>query len=214
MVDQGPKGYCVVATGERVFRYLGLEVDQHEMAAIANSSASGGTSPTRMVEALKKLTGRLQVHIRELQPWKHDEFLRMIADYNRVAKKNAKPEVGVGGGHVIDIGKIYSSFDPDSLKESRATPSKGSYTKFIRQVTDTINRGIPVMWSVELGLYPETERTSQTKGGHMRLIIGYNTKTNEIIFSDSWGEKHALKRMPMDNACAMTTGLYYLEPVQ
>lgn len=24
-------------------------------------------------------------------------------------------------------------------------------------------------------------------GGHMRLIIGYNVKTSEMIYSDSWG---------------------------
>jgi len=67
---------------------------------------------------------------------------------------------------------------------------------------------------VELGIYPEDERLLQSKGGHMRLIIGYNTTTNEILFSDSWGARHALKRMPMDNACAMTTAMYYLEPSQ
>lgn len=214
MVDQGEKGYCVVATAERVFRYLGLNVDQHEMAAVADSSASGGTSPSKMVDNLKKLTGRLKVHIRELQGWKIDEFQRMIADYNRAAKKNKKREVSLEGMSVIDIGEIYASFDPDSLKQSKALPGKGAYTKFQRAVTDTIARGVPVMWSCELGLYPETERTSQTRGGHMRLIIGYNLQAGEVIFSDSWGEKHAVKRMPMDNACAMTTGLYYLEPIQ
>ena len=46
----------------------------------------------------------------------------------------------------------------------------------------------------------------------MRLIIGYNNKTNELIYSDSWGARHAMKRMPSDNAFAMTTGLYYMEP--
>jgi len=214
MVDQGPKGYCVVATAERVFRYLGLNVDQHEMAAVADSSASGGTSPAKMVENLKKLTGRLKVHIRELQSWKIDEFQRMIADYNRAAKKNKKREISLEGMTVIDIGEIYASMDPDSLKQSKALPGKGAYTRFQRAVTDTIARGVPVMWSCELGIYPEMERTSQTHGGHMRLIIGYNLQTSEVIFSDSWGERHAVKRMPMDNACAMTTGLYYLEPIQ
>jgi hypothetical protein len=214
MVDQGPKGYCVVATAERVFRYLGLNVDQHEMAAVADSSSSGGTNPSKMVENLKRLTGRLKVHVRELQAWKYDEFQRMIADYNRAAKKNKKREISLEGMSVIDIGAIYASFDPDSLKQSRALPGKGAYSKFQRSVADTIARGVPLMWSCELGIYPETERTSQTGGGHMRLIIGYNLQTGEIIYSDSWGEKHAVKRMPMDNACAMTTGLYYLEPIQ
>lgn len=214
MVDQGPKGYCVVATTERVFRYLGLDVDQHEMAAVANASAAGGTNPEKMVESLKKLTGRLKIHVRELEGWNLNEFTRMISDYNRVAKHNEKPEVKIAGMHVIDIGAIYASFDPDSLKQSRTGPGKVAFTKFQRLVEDTINRGVPVMWSVELGIYPEEELHIQSKGGHMRLIIGYNTKTNEILFSDSWGERHALKRMPMDNACAMTTGMYYLEPIQ
>ena len=84
---------------------LGEEV-QDEMAAVADSSASGGTSPTKMVENLKKLTGRLKVHIRELQPWKYDEFQRMVADYNRSAKKNKKREVNLEGMRVIDIGEI------------------------------------------------------------------------------------------------------------
>lgn len=214
MVDQGPKGYCVVATAERVFLYLGLDVDQHEMAAVANASAGGGTSPEKMVESLKKLTGRLKVHVRELAGWNINEFTRMIADYNRVAKHNDKPEVNLTGRHVIDIGEIYASFDPESLKQSRAGASKAAFTKFQRLVQGTINRGVPVMWSVELGIYPEDDLQIQSKGGHMRLIIGYNTTTNEILFSDSWGERHTLKRMPMDNACAMTTGMYYLEPIQ
>ena len=41
MVDQGQKGYCVVATASRVFQYYDINVDQHEMAQIANSSAEG-----------------------------------------------------------------------------------------------------------------------------------------------------------------------------
>ena len=214
MVDQGPKGYCVVATAERVFRYLGLNVDQHEMAAVANSSAAGGTSPEKMVDALKKLTGRLKVHVRELMGCNISDFKRMIADYNRTAKHDKKPEINLNERQTIDIGEIYSRFDPDTLKASRAAPGKATFTKFQRMVEDTINRGVPVMWGVELGIYPETERNSQSKGGHMRLIIGYNLKTSEILFSDSWGAQHALKRMPMDNACAMTTGMYYLEPIQ
>jgi len=214
MVDQGPKGYCVVATTERVFRYLGMDVDQHEMAAVANASAGGGTNPDKMVESLKKLTGRLKVHIRELEGWNLNEFTRMISDYNRVAKHNDKPEVKIAGMHVIDVGAIYASFDPATLKQSRTGAGKVAFTKFQRLVQETVNRGVPVMWSVELGIYPEDELQIQGKGGHMRLIIGYNTTTHEILFSDSWGERHALKRMPMDNACAMTTGMYDLEPIQ
>ena len=48
----------------------------------------------------------------------------------------------------------------------------------------------------------------------MRLIIGYNTKTNELLFSDSWGAGHEKKRMPLDDAWSITTGLVTIEPLQ
>ncbi len=46
----------------------------------------------------------------------------------------------------------------------------------------------------------------------MRLIIGYNEKSDEIIYTDSWGAGHELKRLPFDHAWAMTTGYFTVAP--
>ena len=211
MVDQGPKGYCAVATAERVFRYYGMPVDQNEMAQVANTGAGGGTNPDAMLKALTALQGRLHVHVRAISKWEYAEFNKMITDYNREAKRNKKAEINLAGMRVIDIGAIYGSMDPASLKESKTVKKKGDFEKFKREVAEKIDKGIPVMWGVELGLYPEPE-IPQAHGGHMRLIIGYNNKSSELIYSDSWGAQHAMKRMPMDNAFPMTTGLYFIEP--
>jgi hypothetical protein len=213
MVDQGPKGYCAVATAERVFRYYGMPVDQHEMAQVANTGSGGGTNPDAMLKALTALQGRLHVRVRAISQWDYAEFTRMIQDYNREAKRNKKKEINITGMRTIDIGEIYGSMDPVSLKDSKTVRKKGDFEKFKRVVFEKIDQGIPVMWSVELGLYPEAE-IPQAHGGHMRLIIGYNNKTNELIYSDSWGARHAMKRMPSDNAFAMTTGLYYMAPFE
>ncbi len=35
MVDQGPKGYCVVATAQRLLEYYGIPADQHQIAQVA-----------------------------------------------------------------------------------------------------------------------------------------------------------------------------------
>ena len=48
----------------------------------------------------------------------------------------------------------------------------------------------------------------------MRLIIGYNVAKNEIIFSDSWGAGHEMKRMAAPDACAASMGIYLLQPSQ
>ena len=39
MVDQGPKGYCVVASTQRLMEYYGVPADQHQIAQIAGSDA-------------------------------------------------------------------------------------------------------------------------------------------------------------------------------
>ena len=44
----------------------------------------------------------------------------------------------------------------------------------------------------------------------MRLIIGYNEDRGEVLYSDSWGEGHELKRMDGLDALSITTGMYYL----
>ena len=44
MVNQGPKGYCVPATWERVMRYMGVPADMYVLAMAGNSGAGGGTS--------------------------------------------------------------------------------------------------------------------------------------------------------------------------
>ncbi|MDQ2867835.1 MAG: hypothetical protein M3R59_05400, partial [Verrucomicrobiota bacterium] len=63
MVDQGAKGYCVTAATERVLRYYGVEVDQNELAQIADADARRGTNPEVMVDALKKLASRFRVQV-------------------------------------------------------------------------------------------------------------------------------------------------------
>lgn len=38
MVDQGQKGYCVVATTQRLFEYYGIQADQHQIAQVAGTN--------------------------------------------------------------------------------------------------------------------------------------------------------------------------------
>ena len=72
--------------------------------------------------------------------------------------------------------------------------------------------GIPVFWSVQLGIVPEPLRLSQTRGGHLRLIIGFDEAKKTLIFSDSWGAAHTEKEMPLADAIAITTGRQVMQP--
>ncbi len=211
MVDQGDKGYCVVASAERVMRYYGNAVDANEIAQIANTSTSGGTSANAMFEALKKLSARLKVRVREVQERESiRDILKLIADYNRAAKKAGAPEIP-DQGNMIDMGEVYSAMKADVLKDVR-TKNKSDLSRFQRQVQAHIDQGVPLLWTVMLGLTKERD-IPQTAGGHMRLIIGYNLKTEEILYSDSWGAGNELKRMPAADAWTITTGAMTIEPL-
>ncbi len=210
MVDQGDRGYCAVAAAERVFRYYGLDVDQHAMAQLAGSSAAGGTSPDSMVEALQDAAGRLKVHVRTHDAIEdYESFEKMVKSYNRIARKNGAKEIPIKEGTFLNMMGCYREFDAGSLRETKL---KGSdYERFRKLMREQIGEGVPILWSLFLGIFPEKD-IPQRSGGHMRLIIGYNDKTEEVIYSDSWGAGHEQKRMPMEEAYTMTTGLRTLQP--
>ncbi len=209
MVDQGQKGYCVVASAERVMRYYGNSVDQQELAQVANTSSAGGTSSDAMFDALKKLSARLKVRVREVEKRDIKDLLKMMADYNRAAKKANAPLIP-DQGYMIDVGAVYNAMDTNVLKEIR-TKNKADFGQFQRKVQAHVDEGTPLLWTVMLGKVPE-KGIPQNAGGHMRLIIGYNLKTDEVIFSDSWGAGHELKRMPFADAWTITTGAMSIEP--
>ena len=211
MVDQGQKGYCVVATAERVMRYYGNPVDANELAQIANTKTDGGTSTDAMFAALKKVSARLKVRVRDVQQGDTiKDLLKLIADYNRAAKKAGLPEVP-DPGRMIDVGAVYRAMKGDVLKEVR-TKNKSDMARFQRLIQSHIDQGIPLLWTVMLGLTTEAG-IPQTAGGHMRLIIGYNPQKEEVLFSDSWGAGHELKRLPLADAWTMTTGAMSIEPL-
>jgi len=175
MVDQGAKGYCVVASVQRLFEYYGIPADMHQLAQITGADPERGTSPIETTRELRAIDYRFRTRF-ECHAVRHGSKLVQLVDNQYVGK-----EV------------------PDA--------------QFHRLVKRSIDEGIPVLWALELGLYPEDPPTKvQTSGGHMRLLIGYNERKNLYIFTDSWGAGHEYKTMDADHACAATLGVFTLKP--
>jgi len=208
MIDQGQKGYCAVATAARVFNYYGIPADQHEMAQVSgNAAGGGGTNPDEMEEAMRRISGKYKTRFQtvldlDYQSRKYQSFMRK---YNSAAKRLDKEMLDAD--FIAPLGRL----DAEVLREVNG---KGAaFERFLRVVRENIDKGVPVMWALQLGKFPENgEAAKQLGGGHMRLIIGYNTKENDIIFSDSWGPGHEKKRMAAPDASAATIGLYLLQP--
>ncbi|MCB1093218.1 MAG: C39 family peptidase, partial [Verrucomicrobiae bacterium] len=170
MVDQGPKGYCVVATAQRLFEYYGIPADQHQIAQVAGSDAEQGTSSLAMVDALGKIDYRFKTR-----------FKIIGMEYN---------------GRLVEV-------DEKTKYVGKTVPQD----KFVKAIHDYVDDGIPLLWGLNLGEYPEEPAIAeQAVGGHMRMIIGYNDKTGYLIFTDSWGAGHEMKRMTYDNAYLASHG--------
>lgn len=210
MVDQGRKGYCAVASAERVFRYYGLPVDQHAMAQIAESSAQGGTNPANMIAALKKVAGRTKTRLLVHYEIEDRKVRYEMKAYNRLIRKNKKGKE-FREGAVTPYQYFLSNCHGPTLREVRA---KGTaFDRFRKQIKDTIDTGTPLLWALQVGVFPE-RGIPQQGGGHMRLVIGYNSKTDEILYTDSWGPGHEFKRMSAANAYTATMHLITLKPSQ
>jgi hypothetical protein len=210
MVDQGQKGYCVVASSERVLRYYNIDMDQNEIAKLANSSQNG-TSVAGMAKALKKVSSRYSLVTRELYQPSDKDFFKDVEEYNRLAKRKKEQEIILPESGLINTDVVYDKMKPELLKEVRLK-EKSSMNRFFADVTGQIDRGGPALWGVMLGVVPEMPKLPQERGGHMRLIIGYNKGTGELIYTDSWGAGHEFKRMSVGDAFSITFGLYSVLP--
>jgi len=228
MVDQGQKGYCAVAAAERVMRYYGLEVDEHEIGEAAGTQAEGGTSVAAMRTSVERIGKRYRLATVLLCGDLDDDTQKRIANlekevsaYNKAAKRLKKPPIAEdvyvsrhGGLVTYSPHALDEAMDPEVLKYMKTEGGlKSKYTKFRKDVRQYVDAGMPLYWSVLLGVYPEGD-LPQAKGGHMRLIIGYNDKKDEILYTDSWGKGHELKRMPAGWAWTITRCVMAMKPLR
>lgn len=204
MTDQGMKGYCVPATLSRLFAYYGMDgIDQHALAALCNSQGSGGTSTADMQDAMERICKKFHIRINTLEDY-HSVVTSICEPYNKIAKKKDKPFINPADDPLAVA-------DPDILKQARA-PKPAVVDKWMKDIRKSIDAGIPVLWSVKVGIYQEQVALPQSRGGHMRMIIGYNPKARTVIYTDSWGAGHERKQIGAAEALSMTTGRYILKP--
>ncbi len=145
MVDQGSKGYCAVATFERIMRYYGADMDMHDLANLAETT--GGTRPAAMKSAVQKISYRLGMHSRFPFFQTRTTFASMFREYNVLAKKKQFKVIKP------DTRTEWSDINSQLLKEARA--SSPDFLKFKQEIVKNIDKGIPIMWALRLGLFWE-----------------------------------------------------------
>lgn len=191
MVDQGDKGYCVVATLERIVRYYGGSTSQHELAQLLNTADGGGT-------AIR--------YDRFVSPsvCKRFNFKQEAVRFERPDPKKVLQRYNAAAAVKIDTGKkkddksleaALSAADPATLRE--AVSGMKECREFVSSVRKYVDAGIPLVWGVP---------------GHIRMIVGYNETAGKILYSDSWGANHERNEMSVAEALLSTKALFAVHP--
>ena len=206
MVNQGFKGYCAAAVTARVMRYYGMDFDQHDAAQVEGTSATEGTKGSSLKDSLRRIAQNNGLQFFSVQD---ADYQRMVSDYNVAAVAAHKPKVSLSGMK-YNLDSLFAAVDRELLRQTRGK-KMADLTRFRSDVAKNIDVGVPLIWDVYLGLVPETPALFMG-GAHLRLIIGYNRRTGDILYTDTWGRGHECKRMSLADAMTITLGLYAIKP--
>lgn len=173
MVDQGPKGYCTPATWERYLRYMDIPADMYVLAMAAGTLAGGGTYTGAMDESADRLAKRHKKRVEQLK--------------NEMTLKQVSRQIDAG------LPIMWACYVQPSWDRSLSARTQARARKSAKQ------------WNKELEEPRERagELSQYRLYGHMRMIIGYNKKTDEIAFTDSWGKGFEERWMTIEEAAAI-----------
>ncbi|WP_395751327.1 C39 family peptidase [Prosthecobacter sp.] len=180
MVDQGPKGYCVPATAERAMRYLGIPADMYILANAGQSGFGGGTSVEMLLEGIAP---QIRSKRRSFDAWQGELKMKEIAKY-------------VDKGVPI-MWRLYSTdkFNDTANKRTQDRKAVANWASWKAKVTEE----------------SAANRLPKDKdSAHVVLITGYNRDTNEIAFSDSWGEDYKERWITLPEAEQVSQGHFYV----
>lgn len=180
MVDQGPKGYCVPATFERYLRYMQIPADMYILAMAGQTQVGGGTSLAKIIDAVDGYVGSQNRSMKEISG---EIKLRTVKKY-------------VDEGLPI-IWTMFSSRKYNSFVNKRTTERLSvNDWKVWKDRSKNEARDIHLL--------------KDFMSAHACMIIGYNSKTEEIAVSDSWGPSYAVRWVPVDQIEQVSQGSIYL----
>jgi hypothetical protein len=176
MVNQGPKGYCVPATWERVMRYMGIPADMYVLAMAGETKEGGGTNLTDIAEGARE---------------------SVIRSGRKIEQVKIKPDP-INISKYIDRGLplIWAMFSTNEFNEAANSRKK------MRLETSIDSKD----WKKTLSEARKSARKFKkyTDTAHVCMIVGYNKETGEIAVSDSWGPEFAERWVTPEEAEAVS----------
>lgn len=209
MEKQTNRGFCAPATMAGVMRYHGIDIDQTRIAREAGSTNDNGTDVEVMLNVIARSSDEYGLTIEAIFGFDYARYKRTIVRYNALAESQKSSKLWFTDSGSLDLSHTFNNADINLLRQ---TASQREIKQFTRAVKTAIDADTPLVWGVVLGIAPETALSPYSHGGHLRLITGINRSTSEILYSDPWGPGHNNKRMPLNDAFAITMSLHRLRP--
>lgn len=168
MVDQGGKGYCVPATFERYLRNYGINAEMYSLAITLKSGWGGGTSIDDDVKNVFK------GYARGVKGLKVKDNRRKKNSFGNIRKSILK------GEPVLCY--IFSNPQFNTLS-MQFTQERAKY--------DNVKK-----WKAQLKKMQKNRWAGADQGAHSIMLIGVNDETEEVGFTDSWGEAYKVRWIP------------------
>ena len=202
------RNYCVPASVSMIVRYFDKRINQKKLAKLFETSSKKGTFTAKMAEAFFNEPVLSNFELVNLYTLTEKEYSALMELYkSSVSEKRAKRK----GKEDNEMER--NVFDDIKPKEARKLfPSaRTELNSIFRSVyTEYICSGIPVLWAVSMNLDPAVSM----KGGHMRIIVGFNVqnkKIKRVLYRDPWGSVKT-KQVDLDDAVTMTMEMYAVVP--
>jgi hypothetical protein len=162
MVDQGPKGYCVPATFERCMRYMEIPADMYLLAMAGSTGLGGGTHTPTLVKSVQQ------------EVWAAGRTFDALPGHPGFREIQRSIDSGVPilwGMHSTEVF--------NRIANNRTTQRKSINPKDWKKTVEDESESV---------LKSRKPHISDSR--HICIIHGYNKETEEIAFTDSWGERY------------------------
>lgn len=177
MVDQGPKGFCVPATMERMLRYLGIPADMYLLAVAAHAQPDGGTS-------IRDILFAVSDHVRRAG-------FRMVSEEGRSDIGRVSKWIESGLPILWAIGTS-AAVDQHISRHTAARAGVNDWKKWATSLKPARRNA--------------RRLAREGSEAHLCLIVGFNRETGELALSDSWGPAWAERWITIEEAAAISQG--------
>lgn len=202
------RNYCVPASVSMILRYFDSRINQKKLAKLFSTTSEKGTMTVDMTDAFLNESVLRNFELKSLYVLTEKDYSALLSLYeSSVSKKRAKHKKRKNDDKECNL---FDDLKPNVARKLFPAARPDLINTFRSVYSEYICSGIPVLWAVAMNLDPAVNM----KGGHMRVIVGFNVqnkKIKKVLYRDPWGSAK-IKQVDFDDALTMTLELHAIVP--